>query len=282
MRTTMSEGMVVAMADEAWRAILARCIEDPKEKRRIANLIGILSSRTLDRWAEGVSTPKNSQVIRKLSQVVSTSQQELDEALRTAFPDAFIPSRLNEPLSHLQNPITERGIPTEFVFRVLNAYSTIPLSLQHWTITNLVLEQMIHHLDPDSTGMGVVLARYIQTTIQIIDGGGNNLWDTRQLVSPKICVTELDATKSVIKTGIPQFIQVMPSNPLRELGELDLFLHWQEIKSLAIYPIQRCSQVAGALLICARWEDFFTNLRRKLIHGYAELYSLAFRDQDFH
>lgn len=278
-RTQKSEGLVITMVD-AWREILGRCIEDPKEKRRIANLLGVLSMRTLDRWAQGESTPKNAQVIRKLGKSVSTFQQELDDALRIAFPEAFIPHSA-EPLFPSQSHITERGIPTEFVFRILNAYTTLSMSLQQWTIANLVLEQMIHHLDPDSIGMGVIFAQCVKNrnSLQFVDGVGNNLWDTSCLAFPDNCKVELSITRSVVTTGIPQFIQVSPGNPP---GEMYLFLHYHEIRALAIYPIQRSGNSAGALLICARWEDFFSFLRRKLIHDYAELFSLAFRDQDFY
>lgn len=51
---------------------------------------------------------------------------------------------------------------------------------------------------------------------------------------------------------------------------------------MAVFPVRREAAVAGAILICARFEDFFIFARRKLIEGYSDLYALAYTDQDFH
>lgn len=266
---------------DAWREILRRYIEDPKEKRRIANNIGILSLRTLDRWAEGLSTPKNVQVIHKLSQ----QELDLEKELRIAFPDAFKRSQEDTLFMH-QTQSVDVELPKEFYFRTLHAYATIPMALKEWTITNLVGEQLVHHLDPDGIGMAVVFAQCVpkENVIHSFlakDVGGSGIWDTRRLVSQKTIWGGGSLINAVATDRRPYFIQALSDDPQRLL-EFESFFQKEKIASLAAYPVQREGALAGVLVICASQPDFFTGARRKLMGEYTQLYALAFSDQDFY
>lgn len=265
---------------ERWREILSRIIEDSKEKRRIANEIGLLSPRTLDRWADDTSTPKNAQLIRGLARAVSSG--EMDTALLEAFPDTFVPDYAPH-----QSQSAEVGIPTEFRGRVLQAFTTLPANIKYYAVTNLVMEQMVSHLDPDALGVAVTFAKSIilNDTLRhflLPKSTGSGLWDTRQIVSSR---GELEAESFVYLytaavTGRSHFLQSIGDN--QGASERSLFYQEKEIRSLVIYPVRREAAVAGVLLICARLEDFFISARRKLIEGYAELYGLAYSDSDFY
>ncbi len=272
---------------DTWREILCEILKqsDTQEKRRLADSIGLLSVRTLLRWAEGVSEPQNHHYIRSLERAVPLYQDEMREALREAFPEAFkvVENSTIQPISSV-----DEGIPPEFMWRVLHAYTTIPASLQEWTITNLVLDQMIRHLDPDASGIAVVFAQYVphpESTLpglSLHNGGGSALWETRQLLShDSIPVAHASPyLLSVAQNGVPRFFQTLPED---SLPELNYMVRQEAIKALALYRIQRRGvHVAGVLLICAQQEDFFNFLRRKLVECYAELFSLAYPDQQFY
>ena len=265
---------------ERWREILGRIIEDSKEKRRIANEIGLLSPRTLDRWADDTSTPKHSQFIRGLARAVSSG--EMDAALGEAFPETFVPDYVPLPSQN-----AEVGIPSEFRGRILQAFTTLPVSIKYYAVTNLVMEQMVSHLDPDESGIAVAFAKSVvlDNTIQhfcLPKSTGSGLWDTRQLAlnGDRWEAASFVYLSAAAATGRSHFIQAMPDT--QEVLERTIFLQAEEIKSLVVYPVQRESAVAGALLIGARLEDFFISARRKLIEGYVELYGLAYSDEDFH
>lgn len=272
---------------DTWREILREVLKqsDAQEKRRLADDIGLLSVKTLTRWAEGVSDPQNHHYVRSLERAVSLYRDEMREALREAFPEAF--EMVENPAVQLVPGIDE-SIPSEFVWRVLRAYTTTPASLQEWTITNLVLDQMIHHLDPDAAGIAVVFAQYIPNLenapfgLSLHNGGGSALWETRQLLSHDSIPVEHASPYllSVAQSGAPCFFQALPD---ASLPELNYIVQPEAIKALAFYRIQRKGiHVAGVLLICAQQEDFFNFLRRKLVERYAELFSLAYPDQQFY
>jgi hypothetical protein len=274
---------------DIWREILGKRIQDYKEKRRIADEIGILSLRTLDRWVDGTSTPKNSQLIWGLDRSVSSFQPEMREALRIAFPDVF---KSTNPLPH-QGQIIEGEIPQEFLWRVLHASTTLPSSMRQWTVTNLVLEQMVHHIDPDILGIAVIFAQCVPDNspnkkvhyLLLENGVGSGLWDTRQLVSQHKCELRVkEKSKSPISAAItdrrPQIIQLLTD--FYSPPELSFFLQHAKIEAVAAYPVQRMEALAGALVIWASVQDFFTSTRRKLIDQYVQLYSLGFSDHLFY
>jgi hypothetical protein len=264
---------------ERWRHILERQIEDPKEKKRIAQAIGVISPRTLNRWTEGVSTPKNSRVIRALQQTFSSA--EMDAALLDAFPDIFM-SKGNTTYPQK----SERGeIPLEFYKRLLHAYTTIQPNLRKWTIKNLVCRQMIHQIDPDSLGILLVCVQVIKehqnlNIVVQIDGWGTNIWDTKQIVSQSTQPISSFVGEKII-TGYPYFIQVISQEQgIDILQPLEFF--WRErIQSMAIYPVTRSGAVAGGIICCSTQQDFFSLSRKEIIDEYIHLLGLAFTDQDF-
>ncbi|MGH2506632.1 MAG: hypothetical protein ACRDHZ_04320 [Ktedonobacteraceae bacterium] len=56
----------------------------------------------------------------------------------------------------------------------------------------------------------------------------------------------------------------------------------QEIKSLALIPLQRRGKTAGIFVATSHKEDYFNSARQKVVYEYALLLSFAFREQDFY
>ena len=274
---------------DTWREILRTILGqvDEKEKRRMAEIVGVLSTKTFRRWADGISDPQNKHYVRGLERAVPLYQEEMSEALREAFPDAF---NAEEKQGSVLSQRVDEGIPVELVWRILHAYTTTPPNLQEWTIASIVVEQMVHHLDPDQLGLAVVVAQLVAVeansppVITLRNGGGSGIWDTGQLIqrfsTERIPIEHPSPfLLSVLQTGAPCFLQALPVDPLPELQEV---LHQEEIKALAICRLQRSGiAVAGALLIGSREEDFFDFLRRKMVERYSELFGLAYPDRLF-
>ncbi len=272
----IDEGWLFLVMDDIWRHILQRKIENPKEKQRIARAIGIESPRTLDRWAEGISTPRNHQVIRALKKAISSS--DLDEALLSAFPDAF---KLKAKVSFSHNS-EEKEIASEFYRRVIRAYTVVQPKLRQWTIKNLVCMHMIRQLDPMNVGLAIIFVQmtHSQQYSHLVaqeDGYGTGIWDTRQLVSS--CPVSFDSLVGrQIVTGLPSFIQRFTEE--HTLLQPVLILR-EQIQSLAIYPIARAEAIAGGIMCCSKQQDFFTMHRKELVEEYIYLLGLAFHDHDF-
>lgn len=261
---------------DTWRKILAAHLEQGgiKEKQRIAKELGILSLRTLDRWAEELATPKNSQLLVSLSRIVP----DMEEALREAFPDAFKGALSGESLRFNES----KDIPPEFFWRILHGYTTIPASNRYWTIANLVLEQVIKHIDPDENGLAIVFAQLLKQEIHLYEGGGSAIWSARQLRRDRTVTTEAYAEfLAILRDGRPHFIIPRGLVVNQQWEHFGFFLHTEEIKTMAIYPVQRGWKYAGALFFCSCDEDFFFLRRRQLLDSYVHLYALAYADRDF-
>lgn len=255
----------------SWRVILEEVVEDPKEKKRIAEECGV-TSRTLDRWAQGATKPQSLVMMRNLSQAIPpVAQTEMFDALREEFPDAFLSEGPQIPV------IGE--VPREFYNRVLRAYTAIPISLRQWTIQNLVLGQLTHQLDPTRLGIGVVFIQYSSTGDFCIheSGEGTGLWQTRQVISG-YALDKKSYIAETIRTAHPRFFQTFSSGE----PQPPKFFHYHvQVRSLAICPVRRMDAIAGGLVVCSVQEDFFIPLRRTLMEEYTHLLGLAFSDQDF-
>ena len=72
-----------------WRDLLARIINDPQEKRRIADALGV-NPTTLVRWVRGDATPRQ-QSLQGLLEVVPQYRARLLPLIAQAF-DEFSPA----------------------------------------------------------------------------------------------------------------------------------------------------------------------------------------------
>jgi hypothetical protein len=253
------------IGSKSWRDLLQEACETPEKTRDIAEAVGHVSIRTLQRWASGESSPQRPEM---LLQAIPTNEMTI--ALQDAFPEAFHLSKS----SHLVKfPIT---LPNDFYREVLHAYAQVPKSTKRYTIFGLVSTQMIPHLDIDLQGLVIVLIRISLNDphqIQFLEGAGNNVWVTRQVDQP---TAENALLFPHVVERNPFFLQLCHPSQVPAC-----LRHAERIKSLGFFPIFRSGLAAGGILLCATQEDFFTPLRRTLIEEYSYILSLAFNDQDF-
>ena len=266
-------------APRNWRQLLGKILEDPKEKRRLADTLGV-SERTLERWATEVSNPRSISHVRQLLKALPKHRELLTELLRQEFPDE-VEQAIEEQALFIDEVV--KVIPAPFYTRILETHATTVEPVRSWSICNMVLHQLAKHLDLDHLGIEVHLVQCLPPSQ---DQKVHSLlhrfkWETAPLRElPKeqafYAGSESLAGSSITKC-LPEIIQdlqhssTVPSIP--QIGQ---------IRSAAAYPIQRAGRVAGSILVLSPQAHFFTPARLTLIQHYSYLLALAFNESDFY
>ena len=252
----------------SWREVLGELCQDPLKKKEVAEAVGFVSLRTVERWMNGQSNPQKEEYIRKLSFL----NDDLAEALQREFPEAFHASP-----SHFSSGQT--ALPVEFYRRVVRAFAHVPLPSRRWTIFHLVSQMMIPHLDPESAGLVAITVRSGDQPRQLVfgEGGGNTVWKTRQVTQQTVEDGDSPLLQALAHYH-PLFIQSCASSNIFPPACL---VQAGRIQGLGFFPLYRAGVAAGGLLLCSTQEDFFTPLRQALVEEYTSLLSLAFLDRDF-
>src|SRR5437660_10829856 len=105
-----------------WRELLGSIIQDPQERRRLANELSI-NPVTLTRWVNNESSPRP-QSIQRLLNALPQQQKALHAQLMNEF-GGLIAESVDILTEDLQNKI-----PSEFYMRVLRTRATIPQVLR--------------------------------------------------------------------------------------------------------------------------------------------------------
>ena len=133
---------------QTWRELLGNIIRDPQEKQRLADELQV-GPITLVRWVNGQVKPRP-QKLQELMNALPQHRQVLLKLIGEEFQD-FI-SALEE-----MSEDTSQEIPSAFYARVLSAYSTTPRLLRSSSISSLILQQALAHLDPNRQGMSITV-----------------------------------------------------------------------------------------------------------------------------
>src|SRR5215469_12081357 len=139
-----------------WRELLGSIIQDPQERRRLANELGI-NPVTLTRWVHHESNPRPQSIQRLLHALPEHRQILLDQLL-----DEF-----GDYLPEIEDPLTENllyKIPGEFYIRVLHTRATIPHVLRFSSLCDLILQQALEQLDPNRVGIAITVVRCMPPT----------------------------------------------------------------------------------------------------------------------
>ena len=255
--------------EPSWRDILVEFCDSPQKKQDIAERVGSVSVRTIDRWLSGTHKPQKDETIRKLAEI----SDEMRDALEREFPEAFQLTRM--PL----NRVERVSVPSEFYHRTLLAYAYVPRASRHWTIFRLVANQMIQHLDPNRAGF-VLLYCSPRSQALFEEGAGNTLWSLRQFQESPVGATS-DSNSwlmQAVTTGRPFFVQSCITSACFPPASL---LRRDIIQSMGYVPLHRSGVFGGGVLLCSTEEDFFTPLRQALIEEYCCLLSLMLSGSDF-
>lgn len=258
-----------------WRELLGKIIDDPQERQRIADELGI-SPFTINRWIHGTSIPRE-QNLRRLLSALPEHRDVLLELLAIDFPTlSFMASE--EPFTE-----TTDEIPPVFYGRALNAYTTTPSAQRFWTMSSLILQQAIEQLDPNEVGMAITIVQCMSPaedgkvhSLRVSTGSGTPPWSA-SLDQHAIFL----GAESLAGRVVSDCRSIVIQN--RHEQGAAFAAHWLEFEeSAAAYPIMRAGSIAGSLVISCRQREYLLPFRCKLMQSYAQLLSLVFEPHEFY
>lgn len=258
-----------------WRELLGSIIQDPQERRRLANELGV-NPVTLTRWVHNESSPRP-QSIQRLLHALPEHRQELLNQLLDEFGD-YIPYPEDSFTEDLQYKI-----PTEFYMRVLRTRATIPQVLRFSSLCDLILQQALEQLDPNRAGMAITVVRCMPPTadkkirsLRESVGRGTPPWESN-LDQQAILLGAESLAGNVVTLG-----RLMVNQNLSEEHSLSPGYHGQYEESAAAAPIMLEGKISGCLLVSSSLTEYFHQPRQALIESYADLVALAFESNDFY
>lgn len=260
---------------QTWRELLGKLIESHQERQRIAEELNV-SSVTLTRWVKHESNPRLP-YLRNLLIVLPKHRQELQRLIEQEFPDFIV----HEHESNLGELIP---ISSLFYTRVLHTYAMAPSILRFPTLCDLILQEMLLHLDAAHLGMAIIVTKCMPPSdnsnkvrsLRECVGRGTAPWGEHLehhailLGSESLAGYAVSFGHAVINSQLSEQPSLYPGYR----GE------WEE--SAAAAPIMRGSQIAGSLLVSSTQPDFFQTEHLTLIQHYAELISIAFEADAFY
>ena len=255
------------MSEQTWRDFLGRIISNPLERQRIASAVEV-KEVTLQRWVMDRANPHP----RNLHQLVSALPQ---------FQDVLV-SLIQHEFPDFENVTAamRESVPAIIYSLVLDAYVNHTDQLARNTILSLVLLEVAPHIDPSRTNSFVSLA-YCYPEMQSLVVSKTHivhyaLPPDLDLYHDTLLLGAESLTSYVAATCQPTILQDTAQERIFPLSQVE-----RSAKSIAVWPIQRQSKVAGVLIISSRHPYFFTELRVKVLIEYVRLLSLAFHEHDF-
>lgn len=255
-----------------WQEFLERMIENPQEKQRIAAVVRVRPI-TLQRWAEGVSRPRDENISMLLKILPPGSYPLFMRLLIVDFPHLVREELPAERFSVEIQP--------EFYARSLNALAFTPQPICRQAVQDLVLQQTLEHLDPERRGLSVSIVTCVPPrqerkvrSLREIDGLGTFPWPPN--LAEK---TMFLGSEALVGYAVSQVCQCV----VNTRDEVTVFpVRWMENeRSAAAFPIMRHGKVAGALVVVSALEHFFTRTHIAVLESYSHLASLMFEAEEF-
>ncbi|MDQ6659356.1 MAG: GAF domain-containing protein [Chloroflexota bacterium] len=260
---------------ETWRKFLNDIINDPHERQRIADELG-LNPVTLIRWASGETDPRPHNLRRLLTVLPQQREQLLDLLRGKGGFEEFSNEEIDEVATE---------IPATFYTRVFSARATTIGHMRYWSICNTILQQALVQLDPERIGMAITVVRCMpplpgETEIRSLResiGLGTSPW-SGNLEQKAMFLGAESLAGYVVSTGRGQTVQN---------AEADMTLipvsRVEYEKSAAEYPIMYAGRIAGCLVVSSHQYNYFlSQTRLALIENYANLIALAFETDQFY
>ncbi len=258
-----------------WRELLGSIIQDPQERRRLANELGI-NPVTLTRWVNNESSPR-SQSIQRLLNALPQHRKALLDQLVDEFGGLITETEDTEIEDSLYK------IPSEFYIRVLRTRATIPHVLRFSSLCDLILQQALEQLDPNRVGVAVTVVRCMPPTadkkihsLRESVGRGTPPWESN-LDQQAILLGAESLSGNAVSLG-----RLVVNQDLSEKQSLSPGYHGQGEESAAAAPIMLEGKVAGCLLVSSSQTNYFHQSRQILIESYADLVALAFESAEFY
>ncbi|TMC23603.1 MAG: hypothetical protein E6J34_02270 [Chloroflexi bacterium] len=257
-----------------WRELLAIIINDPREKSRITEALGV-TPITIARWVSGESEPRL-QNLRQLLAILPQYRSQFLELLKKERDiKEFISSLLQD---------SEKDIPSEFYVQIFAARASTSESLRFWSTCNLILQQAIGQLDPNRQGLSVWIASCMPLSgpykkvrsLREMVGAGTTPWPG-DLGRLGMFLGAESLAGNVVTLCRPTVLQDLETEQPNTAYVPDE----HEISSVA-YPILFAGNIAGVLLVSSTQKNYFTVARTSLIQRYADLIALLFEPEAFY
>jgi transcriptional regulator with XRE-family HTH domain len=253
-----------------WRDLLGSVIQDPQERRRIANELGV-NPVTLTRWVNKEASPRP-QSLQRLLNALPQHRKALLELVVNEF-EGFATDA--EDSLH--------RIPSEFYIRVLHTLATIPQVLRFSSLCDLILQQALEQLDPQRLGLAIIVVRCMLPSqdgkirsLRESMGRGTHPWEGK-LDQQAILLGAESLAGHAVTLGHPVTNQNLSESKSLSPGYHGL---WEESATAA--PIMLEGNVAGCLLVSSTQPNYFLPSRQTLIESYADLIALAFEPWEFY
>jgi hypothetical protein len=253
-----------------WREFLGQLIGNVQMRMQLADAIHVRSI-TLQRWAEGISTPRNENIFQLVKHIPKESYTQFTRLLSVDYPD-LLSDDLPDELFH-------RRIPTEFYARAMSNLAHTPVSIYRQSMQDLILQQMLQHLDPDQNGLAIMLVMCVTPrqddkvrSLYELGGLATSPWPHNVMARPMLLGTE-----SLVGYAIAH----AHACTVNSRHEMTFFpVQWIEYEqSTTAFPILYHAQIIGGLVISSTQEFFFTPRRLSVIEGYAHLATCIFEQE---
>ncbi len=256
-----------------WQEFLGQLIANPQERARLASALHVRPI-TLQRWTEGISKPRDENIRLLIKHLPRETYPLFMRLLLVDFPEL------------LREEVPEerffQGLPAEFYARALSNLALTPISIYRQSMQDLILQQMLQHLDPDQHGLSITLAvcvpprspeRKVVRSLREIGGLATPPWPHNLSEKPMFLGIE-----SLIGYTITR---VRPC-VINSRDEVTFFpVQWTEHeRSTATFPILRHGRIVGGLIVSSAREYFFTPPRLSVIEDYSHLATCIFEPEE--
>ncbi len=255
---------------QTWQELLSQLIEDTQLEKRLAHEMGV-QPITLKRWARGVVRPREDNLRRLLRVVPREVYQDFARLVVKEFP------ALAESASGRELAQDATVPPVEVYVRALSAYANTPTALYPEALYDLLLQQMLRHLDPARRGMVITVARCMPPppggkvrSLREIAGRGHPPWP-RDLGQQVIFL----GAESLAGAAVTRCRLVVAASRREEYSHFPV--HWVEYEESAVAcPIMCQTRIGGCLIVSSALPYAFTRMHQELIEHYAQLLALTF------
>lgn len=259
---------------QTWRELLGQVISEPLERQRIADALGI-HFVTLTRWVTNRSNPRPEN-LQALVKALPKYRLRLIELIKKEYSDVF---------SSLPQEKIRDEIPATFYSRVLNAYTSNPPILRGSTISTLILQQMLGHLDPERVGMAIFIAQCVPPivgqkvrSLRRTVGRGTLPWES-QMDSQ----TQFFGAESPVGLALNQGHVIVVQDHTTAFA---LCPHQPQpsatTPSALIWPILQSSGTFGCLCMVSHQPIHDLQEHQQLINSYVDLIVLAFERHELY
>ncbi len=256
-----------------WRSLLGKIIQSLQEQLRIAEALAV-NPITLVRWAKNMSHPRQ-ETLRGLPGAVPAFQQQLITLIELEYPDLFLHHEIQEAAMC--------KIPSPFYARFFCDYTSIPENAREESLSQLVLQQLLAHLDPRRLGCGVFIARCVLPSsgktvrsLRKTIGRGTAQWEDALELQ-----TQFFGAESQVGDALCRGHQILIQNH-EEMARLYPFHQINVVESCVAIPLIMVDRVAGCLCVFSSQPASFSANQLHLLQMYANLLTAIFHSEHFY